>query len=233
MTNTIEEKSAGDGSVFITTAERVYNSILKMILTGEFPPGSRLPRRKLAERTQSSQIPVLEAMKRLEQEGLVEYRPQWGCVVTVPTAQKVKDMYVLREAVECQAARILAITLTREKAQGLYEIARKLDETPYTEDTQQIIYDTHYKFHLLLAKLTGHETLVKSLRQANLFWLLMSSVQWRRGSKAEVQKDWHRRLVDVILKGDPLEADSMMREHIQDAYVPILKQMGDDFPSHA
>ncbi|WP_319560483.1 GntR family transcriptional regulator [Marispirochaeta sp.] len=233
MTNSIKKSSVGEESVFITTAERVYNSILKMILAGEYPPGSRLPRRKLAERTQSSQIPVLEAMKRLEQEGLVEYKAQWGCVVTVPTAQKVKDMYVLREAVECQVARILAITLTREKAQELYELAKTLDGTPYSEDTQQQIYDTHYRFHLLMAQLTGHETLVKSLRQANLFWLLMSSVQWRRGSKAEVQSDWHKRLVDVILKGDPLEADSMMREHIQDAYVPILKQMGDDFPSHA
>ena len=166
-------------------------------------------------------------MKRLEQDGLVEYRPQWGSVVTVPTAQKVKAMYVLREAIETQAVRILAITLTSEQADELYRMARILDDTPYNEDTQQLIYDTHYAFHMRLVELTEYDTLISSMRKASLFWLLWNNVKWRRGYKAEVKIDWHKRLIDVILKGDPREADEAMREHIQDVFVRMVKSYGE------
>ena len=219
------ETGAATGAV--TTAERVYQVLLKMIISGEFSPGTRLARRKMAEMTGTSQIPVLEAMKRLEQDGLVEYRPQWGSVVTVPTAQKVKAMYVLREAIETQAVRILAITLTGEQAEELYRMARILDDTPYNEDTQQLIYDTHYAFHMRLVELTEYDTLISSMRKASLFWLLWNNVKWRRGYKAEVKIDWHKRLIDVILKGDPSEADEAMREHIQDVFVRMVKSYGE------
>ncbi len=212
----------------ITTAERVYRTLLKMIISGELTPGMRLARRKMAELTGASQIPVLEAMKRLEQDGLVEYRPQWGSVVTVPTAQKVKAMYVLREAIETQAVRILAITLKREDAGVLFELAEILDTTPYNEETQQLIYNAHYDFHMKLVELTGYDTLLDSMRKASLFWLLWNNVKWRRGYKDEVKVDWHKRLVEVILKGDPREADEAMREHIQDVFFRMVKSYGEE-----
>lgn len=211
---------------FVTTAEKVYQILLKKITTGEFAPGRKLPRRKLAEITGVSQIPVLEAMKRLEQDGLIEYRPQWGSIVTIPTLQKVKDMYVLREAIECQVVRILPQKITPSQSQELLRLARELDETPYSDETAQHISDVHYRFHMSMAEFTGNESLVAVLRRANLFWLLWSGVKSRR-SKAETRKNWHRSLVDTILAGDIQIADKAMREHIRDASVPLMEDMGE------
>lgn len=209
---------------FVTTAEKVYQILLRKITTGEFTPGKRLPRRKLAEITGVSQIPVLEAMKRLEQDGLVEYRPQWGSIVAIPTLQKVKDMYALREAIECQVVRILSKQITQSQSQELIKLARELDETPYSDETAQYISDVHYCFHMSMVEFTGHETLVTVLRRANLFWLLWRGVKSRR-SKAETLNNWHRSLVDTILEGDLKKADTAMREHIRDAYVPLMEDM--------
>jgi len=84
------ESAATNSDPFLTSAERVYQTILRKIIQGEFPPGSDLPRGRLAELTGMSQIPVLEALKRLAQEGLVEYRPRCGCIVAVPTFLRIR-----------------------------------------------------------------------------------------------------------------------------------------------
>jgi DNA-binding GntR family transcriptional regulator len=211
---------------FITAAEKVYQILLKKITTGEFAPGTRLPRRKLAEMTGVSQIPVLEAMKKLEQDGLVEYKQRWGSIVAVPTLQRVKDMYALREAIECQVIRILTKKIADTQVEELKTLARELDETPYSDATAQYISDVHYKFHMRMADFTGHDTLVAVLRRANLFWLLWRGVISRR-SKAETRKNWHGSLIDTILAKDLGKADRAMREHIRDAYIPLLNDMGD------
>ncbi len=213
-------------SVFVTAAEKAYQILLVKITNGELPPGKRLPRRKLAEMTGTSQIPVLEAMKRLEQDGLVEYMPQWGSIVTIPTLQKVKDMYALREAIECQVVRILTERITPSQARELINLARELDDVPYSEQTEQHISDVHYRFHMKMAECTGHKSLVTVLRRTTLFWLLWRGVRSRR-SKSQMYENWHSGLVATILEGDIARSDAAMREHIRDAYLPLMNEMSD------
>ena len=100
---------------FQTASDVAYRIISQKILDGEYQPGMKLSRRKMAEATGVSVIPVIEALKRLEEDRLVESKPQWGSYVTVPTIEKIKQSYQLREAVECQSARILAVSMTEEQ----------------------------------------------------------------------------------------------------------------------
>jgi DNA-binding GntR family transcriptional regulator len=211
--------------VFLTSAEKVYNIILEKITSGELVPGSRLPRRKLAEMTGVSQIPVLEAMKRLEQDGLVEYRPHWGCTVTLPTVERIKDLYALREAIEAQVVRILCVNATTSQKEELRRLAEELDAIRYSDETAKNISEIHHHFHMKMAQFTGREILVATLRRANLFWLLWRGVKSRR-SKADLPDYWHRRLLDAVFSGDTRIADEAMREHIRDAFVPLMTDMG-------
>ncbi|GAB4370787.1 MAG: GntR family transcriptional regulator [Spirochaetales bacterium] len=211
-----------DSDPFLTAAERVYRTILRKIIQGEFPPGSRLPRRKLADLTGVSQIPVLEALKRLEQDGLVEYRPRCGCIVAIPTIHRILDMYALREAVECQVARILSQRITQEQVQEFLQNATHLDAVLYASDQEEAISDLHYKFHIRLAESTGFESLVSLLRKANFLWLLWMGVHSKREHQVR-SKDSHVKLIEDIAKRNPNEAEEAMRIHIQEAKEPLLK----------
>ncbi len=208
-----------------TAAERVYRLLLKKIFDNEFEPGKRLPRRKLAEMAGVSQIPVLEAMKRLEHEGLLEYKPRWGCVLAAPSVKRVRDMYALREAIECQVVRILAAEIDGPHLARLTEIARELDELRYSDETERRFLDLHHSVHMTMAEFAGRESLVSALRRANLIWMLWNGAKSIR-SKVSVQDGWHMMLVNAIRAGDPDQAERIMRSHIDQSYKASLESAG-------
>ncbi len=85
-------------------SEQAYLAIRDRILHGQLTMGSVLSRRRLATDLGMSMLPVCAAIQRLENEGLVESKPRVGTRVRVPTEQDVREQYIIREALECQAA---------------------------------------------------------------------------------------------------------------------------------
>jgi len=211
-------------SLFQTAAEKAYESISKKIIENEYKPGMRLVRRKLAEELGMSPIPILEAMKRLEQDGLIEYKAHWGSTVTIPTIERVMDMFAFREALECQVARILATKATSEQGQHLRLIAEELDRLRYEQADDAKITELHIKFHMTMAEYTGFKSLSSGLQKINFNWLLFKAVLSRR-SQAALQRYWHVKLLDNILGKNPDDAEKAMREHVYDAYKPFLEDI--------
>jgi DNA-binding GntR family transcriptional regulator len=210
---------------FITAADKAYNIISRKILSGEFEPGCKLSRRKMAELTGVSVIPVIEALNRLEGDGLVESQPQWGSFVTMPTLEKIQGMYMLREAIECQVVRILSKGISEDEERILRSIADKID-AEYNEKTRVDIADAHYELHSKMAEFTGYSTLIDAMKRINLFWVLCKAVSTRR-EKSHMPKDWHMRLVDAIMTGDPDKAEAAMRIHIADSLDAIGVRLGE------
>ncbi|MBS6645760.1 MAG: GntR family transcriptional regulator [Clostridiaceae bacterium] len=206
---------------FQTASDVAYRIISQKILDGEFPPGMKLSRRKMAEATGVSVIPVIEALKRLEEDRLVESKPQWGSFVTIPTLEKIKQSYQLREAIECQSARILSQSMTPEQKMILMEIATELDTVPYKEDTAIDSRNSHVLFHTKLTDFTNNHLLVDTLRKINLFWVLCKAIG-TNAPKTAYPRYWHRYLVDEIAKGDPDTAERAMRQHVNDSLVTII-----------
>lgn len=206
---------------FQTASDIAYRIISQKILDGEYPPGMKLSRRKMAEATGVSVIPVIEALKKLEEDRLVESKPQWGSFVTVPTLEKIRQSYQLREAIECQSARILAEGMTAEQKAVLMAIATELDTVPYERDTAIDSQNSHVLFHTKLTDFTGNSLLVDALRRINLFWVLCKAIG-TNAPKIAYPRYWHRYLVDEIAKGDPDAAEKVMRRHVNDSLASII-----------
>ena len=205
-----------------TASDIAYRIILQKIFDGEFQPGMKLSRRKMAEATGVSVIPVIEALKRLEEDHLVESKPQWGSFVTMPTQERILQCYQLREAIECQSARIMSKTMTEVQKSELMLLAEELDTVPYSADTVVDTRNSHMNFHTKLTEFTGNMLLSDTLRKTNLFWILCRAV-----SVTAVQKQypryWHRYLIDEISSGDPDRAEKVMREHVAGSLKPITE----------
>src|SRR5215471_429113 len=108
-------------------ADRAYHLILDQMLRGSLPAGSVLSRRKLAEQFGMSLVPVAQALQRLEIEGLLESRPRAGTRVKVPTPDEIRGRFELREALECQSARLCAERSTFKERLELRRMARNMD----------------------------------------------------------------------------------------------------------
>ncbi len=197
--------------------ERVAGELRERIQQGRLRPGQRLVRRTLARELNVSPIPVIEALHKLEQEGLVEHQPNVGARVRPLTMEQLLDDLVLREAIESQVARLLVNRLGPEPLGDLRRRAEALDAAMQTgRDADGTGTHGHADFHIELARLTGRRVLVQEGRR--LWSRRFMQFAWVSATRVNaVPPDWHRRLVDAIAGGDVAAADEAARHHVRRA----------------
>ncbi len=202
-------------------SEQAYRFIRDGILQGQLPMGTPISRRKLALQFGMSLLPVSEAILRLKHEGLVESRPRAGTRVRIPTPQEIRDLYVMREALESQSARLFAEKASPRERREVREMAENLDakfEQCRNKDADpKIIYhafDYHLSLHVRIAECTGSIALHNAIKTNNLLiynWILDIAAQM----PIRMPAHYHRKVIDVIAGPDPEAADAAMRQHVR------------------
>src|SRR6202047_2198817 len=117
-----------------------YVIVRERILRGELAIGQVISRRKLAVELGMSFLPVSEALLRLEHEGLLESRPRAGTRVRVPTRPDVQGHYVVREALESQAAMLFTLQATRDERTELMKLALRVDSLSVQSGGNHFVY---------------------------------------------------------------------------------------------
>ena len=121
----------------------------------------------------------------------------------------------MREALECQAARLCTLGADAKQFGALAASAAQLDRVMY-EGTSNSSFgmQLHLDFHLELARAAvPHESFVDEIRRIWHRWL--SSLNWLNATKFKRNpRDWHSGLVEVLQQGDPIASEQKMREHI-------------------
>ena len=197
-----------------TAAEHAYVAIRDAILSCALQPGARLTVRAMAALTGVSVIPVIQALHRLEEEALIETFPRWGSRVITLDNETIRDRYLLREAVECQVARILATSRSADQAEQLMRMAARLDELVAAGDLEGDFLAWDHEIHSKMAEYTGSRSLMRALARINLFRLMQKTREHIILRRVGLPHDLHGRLVRAILNGDADAAERAMREHI-------------------
>ncbi len=198
-------------------SQKAYYLIRERILLGKIPLGAPLSRRGLARELGMSFLPISQAIERLEYEELVESRPRVGTRVTMPTTQDIREHYILREALECQAARLFAEKASSEERLELQKMARRVDKmlSQCGENTHaETILRTqtyHMSFHMRIVECTGSVALSKAIEKTHVLtlnWLYDINAKLRLPGK------WHGELMEALVRRDPEVAERAMRRHI-------------------
>lgn len=215
MANYSEKRQPAVSDAENTLSRRVYAVLRDDVLSGRLKPGERLVRKALAERLGVSTIPVIEALYMLEIDGYVENRALSGCRVRTMTIEEIDDDLMLREALECQAARLCAQKAAPEAIEKLMKRAAQVDrfiraDTPDPSLGNQL----HFEFHLELSQASGHAVFADQLRRV-WFQRYMSLNSLKAIRFLPIPDGWHQILVRKISKGNPDDAERAMREHVQ------------------
>src|SRR4029434_11286127 len=109
-------------------ASEAYSVVRQRILRGDISLGQVISRRKLAAELSMSFLPVSEALLRLEIEGLLESRPRAGTRVRISSPEDVQGHYVVREALEVQAAIRFTQVATPGERSELKKLAVRVDQ---------------------------------------------------------------------------------------------------------
>jgi DNA-binding GntR family transcriptional regulator len=180
-------------------------ALRRLILSGEYRPGERLVEERLTERLGVSRPPLREAMRILQQEGLVVTFPRRGAVVTPLTAEDVHEIYTLRFALDRLAAELgvpvrdsaLLVPL-RTALEGMRQAAQRGDLERLLEE--------NIAFHLAMCGLACHRRLLQAYRALALQLRLCMAMNLRLRERLYGNLDEnvarHEVLLDLVERGD-------------------------------
>jgi DNA-binding GntR family transcriptional regulator len=200
----------GAGGEALSLAEQIATQLAEAIIGDEYAPGARIHEVAVSERFQVSRGPVREALRILENEGLVTILPRRGAIVSKLSVSEVEDVFEIRAVLIGLAASRLA-RRGAEAAAVLRPHSDALADLVEGENGHDAYLAAVQQLNLLLCAETGSERLTamvyslfhQTLRYARLG---LSTVERRRDSAA----NWSR-LVDHIERGDAEAAASAAR----------------------
>jgi DNA-binding GntR family transcriptional regulator len=212
-------------------AERAYLGIREKILRGQLPFGASISRREISRELGMSTLPVSEALQRLRTEALVETAPRVGTRVRIPTPQDIRGFYVVREALESQAARLFAEKATPADRQELAVLAERLDGVYQAcvglpgASGQQLyeLRDLHMEFHLRVAEGAHCPFLHQAIERNQI--LIFNWFLDRLFGYPGLPPDWHAQLACVLTSLDPEAADRAMRSHVRFRMDALLERL--------
>jgi DNA-binding GntR family transcriptional regulator len=213
--------------VMESLSERAYESIRDNILRGRYALGAALSRRQLAKELRMSFLPVSEAVRRLEIDGLLESKPRAGTRVRIPTRQDILERYALREALETQAARLCAEHADENGRPDLLKIGSHLDQLygSGTDGYEEFLYSVHtyhMHFHLRIAELAGNSLLRGAIEREQVLvfnWLFDTAARQR-----SLPPRFHSELAAAVT-GTVEGADCTMRAHIRHGMQRVMENM--------
>lgn len=196
--------------------EQALTALRRAITTGQLRPGTHLVETELSEALQISRGTLREAMRQLQQEGLISAGPRGRLSVRHLDAKEIKDIFTVRAALESLAARELANRPDRaEAAETLRQAVAEMDRWAAANLEDRIEADL--KFHRTMCQMSGNETLLHSW--SSLEGSIRMSIMFAGVDRAIKNMDSKRHLVivDAIESGDADKAAAAVAEHMSGA----------------
>ena len=206
-----------------TTSTHAYQGIRQMLTRGELAPGQRVSQSKLARQLGCSTVPVVEAMRRLESEGLLVKQPRKMAKVRELSSADLEGLYLLREGLEAVTSRLCAMRISDEQIRRLQELASAY-ETGWEQNQRE--HESDIAIHRHIAECAGCPLLVAELER--LMLIERTAGRMMQNSKRQAGQAYvHRAVVQAIADGDADSAEYLMKKHIQNGYEEAMRELSD------
>lgn len=201
--------------------EQALAALRTAITSGALEPGRHLVETELSEMLQISRGTLREALRQLEQEGLVSPGPRGRLSVRHLDAKEIRDIYSVRAALESLAARTLCELPDRQRVIDSLRAAVDAMEAA-THGTLEERVESDLEFHRTMCRLTGNETLLHSweslegsIRMSIMFAGLEKGVKNMSVAR-------HHDIVAAIETGDATLARKTIHEHMDTAAAVLV-----------
>jgi len=197
--------------------ERVYDRIRDAITSGVLAPGTRVTERALAADLATSPTPVREALRRLEQEGLLERRGRRGIYVAQLPASALSEMLYVQALLRGAAARLAAQKLTDDQLHELQDLLRQM-EAAAEAGAAETIYELSRRFHQSIETASGNDLLITFLSTLDAFErshhiLAIREVLDNRPMLLRRSHGEHTEIARALSARDAGRAEALMRAH--------------------
>ena len=208
--------------------EQAYCHLHQKILSGELSPGSRISEQLISKELGISRMPVRDAIRQLQNEGLVEQVPRFGTVIFKPKRKDVKELYSLRKALESYAAAEVAKASTPALLKKLatyidamkkYRDKLQEENIPFLEKndlTRFLAIDM--AFHMVIIQSTGNSRLIEVVKDTQSLSQIFRVRRQSHNSEAVGDAVTHHlKIYQALERRDSEAARIAMAMHIQES----------------
>jgi DNA-binding GntR family transcriptional regulator len=219
----------GDNAVARSVlAEQVKDRLLQDILSGRYPPHSRIVETRVARDLGTSQAPVREALRGLEALGVVDILPFRGARVRRPTAGELLEAYAVRAELEALGARLGVPRMTDADLAELEELGEAMERAAEAGDRHEVAV-ADASFHARLLRLAGNATLERVWRSLEPFSRTYITLV-APGADAHWTAALHPAILDALRKRDPELVAAALRRHFELAGEHLAEGWTDEVP---
>ena len=198
--------------------EKAYNAVRDGVIAGRFAPSRRITEQEVAEVAGVSRTPVREALRRLHAEGVVDFRPNQGAMVTAWSDDDLDEIFELRSMLESHAARRAAQRATTEQIAALRALAEQRTDSPAGPTNRGLrLCDPNDEFHRALQAAAGSTRLTHALSAVLEAPLSLKASDCITSEDVLRAQGHHLEIVRALEVRDGEWAASVMRSHIQSA----------------
>lgn len=194
---------------------RAYAELRRLIVSGEFPPGTFLSERQLAQQLEMSKTPVHVALERLEAEGFVTISAQQGIVVRGMSVEDIVDHYELREAIECWVVRKIAGKLGAEQQRQLQDNLKTQKAALKQNDLRRLM-QLDEQMHFMLGSFMKNREITTTMERLRdkIHQVILRVTDSDRSRPAESITE-HETIIAAVIAGEGDKAATLMVSHLE------------------
>lgn len=196
-----------------TLAVYVTEEIRTRIVLGVIPAGERVPLYALADELGTSRVPLREAVRQLQAEGLLDTVPRRGAVVRPLSIRDLEDCFNLLTYIEDQAAKQAAEHPAPDRIGQLRYWSERMRELGDRRVSAEML-QAHRNFHFALFDALGDGIMLRMLR---ILWHTCERYVMHcmpDSSRQQESRSEHLQLIDLVEQGDAAGASALLKEHI-------------------
>ena len=203
-----------------SVVETVAEFLRESIVAGSLKPGEKINNRKIIERLGISSIPVREAVRILEKEGLINSRPGRGSWVAGASRKDLEETFEMREMIE-----IFAVDLIKERLKAGSGIKEKLESIPIDEEAERLGPESCVSFHHHLIKMAENSKLLY------LYGILSNNIRRYQRMSYTIRHDEelcveeHFDILESLTKGDYEGSKLAIKNHLKELKDKLLEEV--------
>lgn len=195
-----------------TLRENVADEIRMKILNGDMKPGDKIVEQELASEFGISRGPVREALRQLEQEGMVEYSRNVGCSVRHIGMDDIYEIYYMRANYEMMAVRLHNVPFPQESLEKMEHILGQMKQL-HKEEYRKV-FELDNEFHEVILDLVSFKRLKKAWEDLN-YGNIVTGYNMEVDSEQVIKRQYliHEKLLNACKTGSPAQVEQAIADH--------------------
>jgi DNA-binding GntR family transcriptional regulator len=209
------------GSSTSRLADKVYEAVKTMVFNFELLPGTRFSEADLTQRLNVSRTPLRQALQKLESQGFLQVLPKMGWFVAPIDFDVMDELYDLRILMECHAVQLLCDMSMRPQLTALTDVWLVPNEQRLANGA--VVGKLDEAFHTTLVAATNNREILKVHQDITERIRLIRRLDFTVADRVNTTYHEHAAILQAIMKNRVLEAQRLVRAHIEHSKIEVRK----------